>query len=282
MSCPEIMKYIINDDKAMDLVNIKPKSPKEFAAVGANNAVINKHPETKYRYEIFEFFYEIISDKKYSVEDSLILSALAAQSLTKLVENNEIDRIPEAVKSLRAQMHNKSQLTSIENIKPNYYASLGILGQMLQAVCRITNNTAATSSLIDNSGRFNIDLYIAGEKLLREHLDRKPFVMRNIALNLLFELYVPFKSYDFTIFENFAAYVASFALIKLNTIAVAEIKNRADDELSARFDMDKFIIKSTAMISRTLFQNSDAYELIVNALRGNKMLSPAYLALLVK
>lgn len=282
MSCPEIMKYILNDDKAMDLVNIKPKVEKVVSALGANNEALKKHPELKYRYEIFEFFYEIISDKRYSVENALVLGSLAAQSLTKLIEQNEISKIPEALRSLKNQMHNNAQLKTIENIMPNYNIKLGILGQTMQAVCKFTNNIDTTFSLIDDSGRFNIDLYTAGEELLFTYLNKKPFVMRNIALNLLLELSIPFKNHDFTIFENYAVYVVSFALMKLDTIAIAEIKNRADDELSAEFDMDKYIIKSVAMISRTLCQNMEIDKLIMQILRGNKMTSPAYLALLVK
>ncbi|MDE7230366.1 MAG: flagellin lysine-N-methylase [Oscillospiraceae bacterium] len=282
MSCPEIMKHILNNDKATDLVNIRPRVEKVVSVISTNDEVIKKHPEMKFRYDLFEFFYETISDKRYSVEDSIILCALAAQSLAKLVEQNEIDRIPEAIKTLKAQMHNKSQLNSIENIKPNYHIKLGILGQTLQAVCKLTNNINTTFSLTDNSGRFNIDLYTAGEEVLSAYIKKKPFVMRNIALNLLMELCVPFKNHDFTIFENFMFYAACFALVKLNTIAIAEIQNRADDELSAVFDMERYIIKSVAMISRVLCQNTEVDKLIMEILRGNKMLSPAYLALLVK
>lgn len=282
MSCPEIMKHILNDNKAMDLVNITPKVEKVVGAVGANSEALKKHPELKYRYEIFEFFYEIISDKKHSVENALILSALTAQSLTKFIQTNDIDKIPEAIKTLKAQMHNSSQLKAIEDIKPNYHIKLGILGQMLQEVWKIAKYADTTCSLIDSSGRFNIDLYTAGEELLLAYLKKKPFIMRNIALNLLFELSIPFKNHDFTIFENYAVYVVSFALMKLDTIAIAEIKNRADDELSAEFDMDKYIIKSVAMISRTLCQNMEIDKLIMQILCGNKMTSPAYLALLVK
>ena len=282
MTCPEILKHILSDDRAMDLVNIRSKVKKVVNTTGNTDELLIKYAEMKYRYNILEFFYETVSDKRYSVEDSLILCALAAQSLTKLVEQNENDRIPEAIKSLRSQMHNKSQLNSIENIKPNYNIKLGILGQLMEAVCKVTRNINTILPLIDDGGRFNIDLYTAGEEVLSAYIKNKPFVMRNIALNLLLELCVPFKNYDFTIFENFMVYAACFALIKLNTIAIAEIQNRADDELSAAFDIDKFLIKAVSIISRTLCQSAETDKLIMEALRDQKMLSPAYLALLVK
>ena len=179
-------------------------------------------------------------------------------------------------------MHDSGHLKGIENIKPNYNVKLGILGELLKAICKIQRYLNSMVSLTDSDGKFNIDLYNAGEHALQSYIDDRPFAMKNIALNLLFDLNVPLKNNNLTIFENYAVFVTTFALLKLNTIAISELKNRVSEEQRAAFKMEEFIIKSAAMISRTLCQNAKIDEFIMQVLRDNKMLSPAYLALLVK
>lgn len=277
-TCGEVMSMLLNNDKAMDLVNVELRE-KELHIQALNTTSENsKRPELKYFEEIFEFFYEIISNKKRDVEDSLVLGTLAAQSLTKLSKGNHFDQISQVIKKLKAQMHDGNQIKSVENIKPNYNVKLGLLGQLLKLICEKYDYMDTMNALTDSDGRFNIDRYIAGEAMLREHLKEKPFAMRNIALNLLFELNVPLRNDDLSIFENYAVYVTIFALLKLNAIAVAELQRQEKTE----FKIEDTIIRSAASICRTLCQNTKTDTLIMNVLNGNGMVSPGYLALLVK
>lgn len=282
-TCEAVMRILLNNEKAMDLLNIDTRE--SSITLAARNTTIPKpkQPELQYFEEIIEFLYEIISDKKRDVEDSLVLGALAAQALSKLSEKNKCEQIPEAIKTLKAQMHNGEQLKSIAAIRPNYNVKLGILGQLLKLIWmqngKESNNV---SSLIDSEGKYNIDLYIEGETTLKEHLANRPFAMRNIALNLLFELYVPFGNEDYSIFENYMVYVTTFALLKLNMIAVARIQSSKDRMENSERKIENAIINTTASISRTLCQNIKTDKTIMEALSANGMVTPGFLALLVK
>ena len=55
----------------------------------------------KFREELMEFFYEIISDKKHDVETSIILGALAAQKLSQIAARGA-DGINSALSCLSA------------------------------------------------------------------------------------------------------------------------------------------------------------------------------------
>ena len=160
--------------------------------------VIQKRPEIEYYSEIFEFYYELISNKKIPVETAIILGALAAQKLTEIAKKKQQDRIPEALKAFRKQFHNHEQLKSIANIKPNYYLKLGIMSELMEKVTR----GGVTPFLHDQTGTLNIDLYNKGEDGLREALKGREFFLCNLALNLLFEFDVPFKFEDISMFEN--------------------------------------------------------------------------------
>lgn len=295
MSCPEVMNKLLNSEKSMDMVNAAIRKEETVqGAVKNTEELLEEHPELKYRGELLEFFYEIIADKKHDVETSIILGALAAQSLSKVVAAKDHDGIPEAIKQIRPQLHNGAQLRSIENIKPNYYVKLGAAGEILQSI--FTVNTMA--ALSDKEGKPNIDLYIRGEKRLADTFRDRQFYLRNIALKLLLEFCLPFKFPDKTIFENYSIFAAAFALFKLNVIATAELTDRAEQNgigpnaaivsstinVKVKFSLDteKYVGKSAAMISRNLCHNDDNAKKLLEELQNRKLSTPAYLALLIK
>ena len=295
MSCPEVMKKQLNSEKSMDLVNVPIKTAGSIKGVVQNTEeALKKYPELKYRGELLEFFYEIIADKKHDVETSIILGALAAQTLSKLVAAKDYDSIPEAIKQIKPQLHNGAQLKSIENIKPNYYVKLGAAGEIIKKIFTVNIMTALT----DKEGKPNIDLYLKGEKRLKETFKDRPFYLRNIALNLLLEFVLPFKFTDKTIFENYSIFAAAFALFKLNVIATAELTDRAERDgfgsnasvvggtikvkVINPYDTEKYVNKSAAMISRNLCHNDENGKKLLEELQNRKLSTPAYLALLIK
>lgn len=294
MSCPEIMDKLLNNDKSVDLVNVPIKNAVTVkGAVMNNEKTLAEHPELKYRGELLEFFYETIADKKRDVETSIILGALAAQTLSKLVAAKNHDAIPEAIKQIKQQLHNGAQIKSVENIKPNYYVKLGAAGEILQKLSSVN----IMSALTDNEGKPNIDLYTRGEKRLEETFRERPFYLRNIALNLLLELTLPFKFTDKTIFENYTIFAAAFALFKLNIIATAELTELAERNSLSKvkvtggnlnikvkivFDTEKYVNSSAALISRNLCHNDKNAMELLNELQSRNISTPAYIALLIR
>lgn len=295
MSCPEIMRKLLNDEKSMDLVNVPIKQAVNIkGAVMNNEKSLTEHPELKYRGELLEFFYEIIADKKHDIETSIILGALAAQTLSKVVASKDYDGIPEAIKQIKPQLHNGAQLKTIENIKPNYNVKLGAAGEMIKTLFAVNIMSAVT----DREGKPNIDLYLLGEKRLAETFAGRQFYLRNIALNLLLEFTLPFKFEDKTIFENYSIFAAAFALFKLNVIATAELTDRAERAaknpnvtivggnlnatIGAKYDTEKYVSKSAALISRNLCHNLENGRRLLEDMQQRKLVTPAYLALLIK
>lgn len=280
-SCCAVTKFLITDEKAMDLINLPITEKGSATAVFNTPEKLAKNPALKYRGELFEFFYEIIGDKKHDIATNIILGALAAQSLSKLEENKQYDRIPDAIKQLRPQLHNGAQLKNIENIKPNYYLKLGFLGKVLTNIVGFS----AISALNDETGTLNTDLYDKGEKRLEEMFG-SDFWLRNIALNLIFEMALPFKFIDNSIYENYSAYAAAFACFKLNAVATAacgyKINTTLPSGIKITYEGKECISGLASIISRQICQSEQHLKNILAALQDNGFTSPAYLALLVK
>lgn len=280
-TCPEIIKKLLNDEKSTDLINVPIEKEKANLTYLYSPEGIEEHLEWNQCGLIFEFLYNLISDKNLNTETSIILGALAAQKLTEIVALKEYDRIPEALKSFSKQFHNTAQLKAIEDIKPNYHLKFGFLSEIIEKVVK----NGATALLHDQTGTLNIDLYNMGEQRLRETLKGREFFLRNIALNLLFEFAVPFTFEEKTIFENYSLFAVAFGLLKLNLIAVCStemgITMRTGGQEFVYYGDDK-LIGMTAIICRGICQNKVREKDIIGLLNDNKFTTPAYLALLVK
>ena len=91
ISCYHIMDTLCRQKDSMAIENLLPKSAKvkEMATDidGANDVL--KSPELKFRNQLFDLFYDIISDESYSLETALTLGALAANNLDKIVRSGE-------------------------------------------------------------------------------------------------------------------------------------------------------------------------------------------------
>ncbi len=281
-SCREIVRRLLNDEKAMELVNAGVRKREVVGTRVFTEESLAAHPELKYRGELFEFFYEVIGGKKLDIETSIILGALAAQALTKLVDKGDADKIPETLKQLKAQMHNAANLRSIENIKPNYHLRFGFIGKVLSGI----TGYSMINALNDRTGTPNIDLYDAAAERLGEIFKDRPFYLRNIALNLLLELSVPFNITEKTIFENYSLFALVFACVKLNMTALA-ITGKGEVELNLfgtplHYDGEDKFVGLTAMVCRSLCQSPDKQKALLKLLADFKFTTPAYIALLVK
>lgn len=275
-SCPVIIEALLNNENSSDLVNVNAGGDR-----GDKVDVQFDKTERLYKGEMLDFYYELVSDKRISVETALILGALAAQKLTEIVARRELDRIPEAIKVFRKQFHNAEQLKAIESIKPNYHLKFAFLAELIENVIK----NGATMLLRDETGTLNIDLYSLGEQRLAKALNGREHFLRNLALNLLLELSVPFKYMDKTIFENYSLFVAAFGCLKLNLIAVCSTEktiNFNTYEQTFRYVGDNKLIGMSAIFCRGICQSDSSAEMILKRLSENKFTSPAYLALLVK
>lgn len=281
-SCHVVVERLFNVEKTMDLVNCE-------ATVGTrirpnimdDTRILKKNPELKYRGELLEFFYELIGDKKHDVETNIILGALAAQSLTKLVEKKEYDRIPEALRAFKVQMRNGAHLKAIEDIKPNYHLRFGFIGKILKEIIE----ASPINSLRDPTGTPNVVLYELGSRLLMERFKDRPFFLRNIALNLMLELAVPFKFIDKTIYENYSLFAVAYACIKLNLIAAEVSGKKVEIKYLGqhfRYEGEERFSGLVSILCRGLCQNIVIEQNILDFLKEHNFTTPAYLALLVK
>lgn len=212
-SCPQVIRLLCENEKAMQMVNVGGKgeahgsidTPEELKA----------HPELKYRNELTDFFFDIISSTKRSLETSLLLGALAAQKLTEYVNKGQADRIPEVIKALRPQL-NKESIPSFENSKQDFELNPGFLAELSDSF----THTDVFDPLMDNDILL-LDRYSEGRKIVDQYFAEKPYILRNIALNMFLEGKMPFLVKDRSIFHNYSFFVSTVCALKLVAISLA-------------------------------------------------------------
>lgn len=267
-SCYQVMKTICEDETSMQLFSAPLESKYvEVHCAPDPDSEIKKHPELKYRNELLEFFYEIIGNPNRSIETSVLLGALAAQKLTQYIQRGEADRIPEIIKALRPQL-NATSVPSFENAKTNYGICLGLMGKIVDTF----ENSNVLNALKIN-GKLSPELLEQGRAIFNEYTKNKPHIMRNIALNFLFEGKIPFSKPDFSLFENYCYFASTIAAVKLICSAICERDKMVKKELYI----------SLSFFVRGMYHTMEANPpKVINILKENGCNSPAFIALMLK
>lgn len=283
LSCPEISRRLFSDKKAMNLVNVPIKDNSEINGIYRDsNETLKAHPEYLYRVNLFEMFYEMISDKRMPLEQALTRGAFAAGMFTEVVEDKQQPMIPHLLIQLKMVFTAKVSHKGIDDIQPNPEGKLIVLGEMMALV---GNNTL--DFLRDENGGYDLDAYKRGEENLAAALGGEDFPLRNFALNLLMELSVPFYSEKYSIFENYALFMIAFGAIKLNAIAVAskETENitlNLADNYNAEFESKDKLWGFASVLSRVLCQSHEVADKLISYLRDEGISKPAALSVLVR
>lgn len=300
LSCYHIVDTLCSQKDCMILENYLPKSMKGKdvkADVDSGTDVLN-HPELKFRNQILELFYDIISDESYSLETAVTLGALAANNLDKSIRSGGTNSIPDIIPALKRQLKDPEQIKKLENIKPNYSVKLGFAKKLDEVVLKL--------KMIDNiceNGVLSADKFNEGMRRFNEEFSERSFALRNIALNLLLELKIPFRNKDYSVFENYCYYAASVAAAKLiaaavfiknndSNVAVNPVTSGSGKAAEAARSMKisfkikanyEYEFKSTmAFFDRIFAHNSDNIKIILDMYKELNCMSPAYIALIVK
>ncbi len=283
LSCPEISKRLFSDKKAINLVNVPIKDVSEVnGTIRDSNETLKAHPEYLYRTDLFEMFYGMISDRKIPLERALTRGAFIAEMFSKVVEDKQQSIIPQLLPQLKTRFSTKTSFKGIDDIQPNPEGKLIVLGEMTALV---GNHTL--DFLRNENGEYDLEAYKRGEENLGAALGGDDFPLRNIALNLLMELSVPFYSEKYTIFENYALFMTAFGAIRLNAIAVASketdnITLPLADGYNAEYESKDALWGFASVLSRVLCQSHEVADKLISYLRDEGICKPAALSVLVR
>ncbi len=280
ISCPAVFDLVIKDEKACDVYIYGKDYTPEIINIYKPDTIsmVEIRPALKYRNQLFDFFYGILSDKKRDIHTSLIIGTLAAQTLSKL-EMSSPDRIPEGITALTKQINSPALVKSLSDIEPNYKVKLGAVQCMLDGTTVGDKLSEILSSIRKKNieGKFfvAIQTYITNLEKFYKICSTKPFIIRNIVRCLYMCEFMPFSDNNYNIFDNYAYFCASVALIDFFGAAAAAGSDNPN-EIFERFKT------AVCLASHQLCHNSDRVKMIIDYLKDIDCYSAGHLALIVK
>lgn len=280
LSCPAVFDLITKDEKSCDAyVYGKDYEPTNLRVYRIDTIdMVKENPTLKYRNDLFDFFYGILSDKRRDIHTSLIIGTLAAQTLSKL-EMSSPDRIPEGITALTKQINSPALVKSLSDIEPNYKVKLGVVQCMLDGTTVGDKLSEILSSIRtkDNNGNSAVEIvkYTSNLDKFYKQCATKPFMIRNIVRCLYMCEFMPFSDNNYNIFDNYAYFCASVALIDFFGAAAAAGSDNPN-EIFERFKT------AVCLASHPLCHNSDRVKMIIDYLKDIDCYSAGHLALIVK
>lgn len=267
ISCPQVLSMICSDDNSMELESYSPKA-KVIESVRIDTTLdnINNHA-LKYKSILFDFFYEILSDKSHSFETSVTLGAMAAQKLDEFIKQGKYDRIPEVIKALRPQLKNQAQIDKLEQFKPNITLKANFAAGLL----KFLNNSDVYQNIFENGvpSEEKINKGIAEfEKCYKGSVE----YIRNIALNLYITNKMPFREKSFSLFENYSLFISEISVIKFLIPTISVQMSPADEKVA----------EAISIIDRSFTHNDVKFKRILEYMKAFKCTSPAYLLGIIK
>lgn len=268
LTCIHIIDTVMNDDKSMDIERYTKKvAPGKTVII--NNEMLSNYPATKYWKQLFELYYDIISNESHSLETSVLWGSYASIRLTDVVDKGHYDFIPEAICHIREDVSDKELSDKLETIEPNYDFKL----KFVALLNKITIDSDIFSDIIVDENTVDVERFKEGERRFYEAFADRPFAFRNIARALLFELNIPFFKVNLSIFDNYCYYIAAFVGIKLMGPAIF-MKNTPVPELEYK--------KAISLFLRRVSHNREVAKPVVDLLKEFRCDVPANLSSIIK
>lgn len=275
-----VFDIIANNEKSCDVYIYGKEYEPEDALIFKPDTIddVKSNPGLKYRNQLFDFFHGILSDKKRDIHTSMIIGTLATQTLSKL-EMSSPDRIPEGISALSKQINSPALVKSLSDIEPNYKVKLGAVQCMLDGTAVGDKLSEILSSIRKKNieGKFSVAIqtYITNLEKFYKICSTKPFMIRNIVRCLYMCEFMPFSDNNYNIFDNYAYFCASVALIDFFGAAAAAGSDNPN-EIFERFKT------AVCLASHPLCHNPDRVKMIIDYLKEINCYSAGHLALIVK
>ena len=268
LSCYYIIDMLLNDSECMTLISTS--NARYIPNLrGDTDDNIKKHHELKYREQLFMFFYTLIAGAPCSAETALVMGLPVAERLTELIEKRLYGRIPDIIKAFWDQIN--EHIKTANECKPDYELKLKF---MIDLYKKIMNSTKAFDNIMTD-GEIDLAKYEEGEKRFNEAFAGRPFAFKNIALNMLMELSIPFKNMDYSLYENYCYFAAVFSLLR--TAAPAVYMGECDPSF-----YEQQLKGLLPYLGRSILQNAGVVKIVIDMLKEYGCTDRSHIAALIK
>ncbi len=279
ISCPAVYDLITASPDACDIYTKARKE--EITTVNGcfvdTETDVRKNPVLRYRNELFDFFYGILSNKNTDVITALISGILATSKIDEFAAK-DVKRIPEVIKALTPQMTNPATLNSLKDIAPNLSVKLPVLKNLFSS---LGVEMAFRKFIQSDEGSADTDvLYISPERYNECHEKfrscfPKDFVIRNIIRSLYMDMQMPFNDKTDSVFANYVYFAVCVAAIEYLGVCIAASN---DDETVIRAKFKTIVCH----MGRKLCHNTTTKKIVLDFIKNINCYTPGYISIIIK
>lgn len=285
MSCPEIARLALLNPQGIVFEQYEEEDKKiKIHSIFDTEGHLYLNKPQRYFWEIRLFSLSLLQNRKYTLDERLILLGIVYNKLSELKGEGKIKDIPQLLEIYNQMIENGDFKEEIEKVPTNLQIQMQLAKELVdqRAVLGINNQryieclkeTLLGLGYVDE---FDInealENYTRGnEKYLKPYLKEKGYILENYLVNEYFKELMPFGKFK-TIWDSYIFLCILYSMVKLHLIGMANAKNGINDE---------DVIKLIQSLSKLVLHNNTFIQRIVRIIKDSNVDSLAYMAILVK
>lgn len=285
MSCPEAARLAllnpngIEFDEMEELANTRGFISKD---INTNNPKLMNNP-IKYFWELRIFTIQVLQDRKYTLDERLILLGLFFRKVQEAIDNGKLESVNDIIIDYTTMMSNGGVKSHLSAVSTNfsiqmelckelldYRVSLGI-GSERYKQCLIETlkgieytDEAKLEEIAERYKESFLEYYMP-------FISENEYILENYLVNYVFKNLFPFG--NSSIFEDYVMLVLNYSMIKLHLIGMSGFHNGLSTDL---------VITLIQSYSKTVEHNSVFLNKAIKLLNDNGYTTMAHMAILIK
>jgi lysine-N-methylase len=286
LSCPEAARLALLNPNIMEFDEIEEDVD--------SSMIVNKHINTssptdsntakKYIWELRIFTIRVLQNRKYPLPDRLIFLGIFYDKVQQLIEDQNIDEIPQLINSYTSLMHTLQN--SISEIPSSIDIQLQLVKRLMELRVLIgVNNRAylecvketlegiqySDQSSLNQLAQCYRDSY---ETYFSPFISKHEYVLENYLVNYVFKNLFPFSTHNDKVYEDYVLMVIHYSMIKLHLIGMAGYHKE-------KFSSDH-VVKLIYSFGKAVEHSPTYLYKLVEILKRKEETSLAHMAILIK
>ncbi len=273
-SCAHVVQMLMNIPDAAKLETVIAHGSKNIddkVLQRESTDRVSKARYLKYRFEICEFMSDIFGFDT-DLENIMIIGALAAKKISDAAAGGKADTIPEIIKNYKKQFASPEALNSLSGISSNYRIKFAVINNMIVQYLGDNPGIIKSISAIHDGETFITENYNKGKENFEKCLGDRRYAIKNIALNIFYNIFVGLDPDVNTFMELYSYFTACVGAVQIIAYATGY-----DGE-----DIETNFVRSVSGFGRGIIHSKTRAKYIMEHIKNLGLVTPAHLAMLIK